>query len=367
MCAIVFILFSFVWLFCFQSELLMMCQHVLSNGVTHYHPVVGTVVIIVVLLLIQILFYGITGLSKRFHALTYVPSMLFLAVLTSVGLNADGTLDYGTNLWLTILVLCLWGLLVFLARQYQTVENNLSYSFFSRPMWINLLLMALQIICLTSVANTNAVFHYRLKVEGALSKAQYKEALRVGEESLESDPDLQMLRMYALSRQNLLGDKLFEYPVVASSSQMLPTDGRTKMLFYPLDSLYRYLGGRPSVPMEPMHYIELLVRRDSIVPKPVADYRLCGLLIDREIDQFAREVAKFYPVDAHLPRHYKEALTLYRHLRSTPVIEYRDPVTDEDWRNLQELEKKYPDYTERKGKVNELYHATYWYYYDYCK
>jgi len=367
MCAIVFILFSFVWLFCFQSELLAMSQHMLSNGVTRYNPVVGTVIIIVVLMIVQLVVYGFTRLNKRFHALTYVPSMFLLAVLTSCHLNSDGSLDYGINIWLSIFVILFWGIFVFFAKQYQTVEYNQSYSLFSRPMWINMLLMSLQIICLTSAANTNAVFHYRLKIEGLLQEAKYDKALKIGDESLESDADLQMVRMYALSREKALGEKLFQYPIVGTSGQMLPTNGQTKMLFYPVDSLYRYLGGKPSEAMEPMRYIELLVRRDSIVPKQVADYRLCGLLIDKDIDRFAREVGKFYSINKQLPRHYKEALTLYRHLRSTPVLEYHDPVTDENWRNMQELEKKYPNFMERKGKVSELYGTTYWYYYNYCK
>ena len=33
--------------------------------------------------------------------------------------------------------------------------------------------------------------------------------------------------------------------------------------------------------------------------------------------------------------------------------------------NLQELEAEYPDLTERKGKVEEHYRGTYWYYYEY--
>jgi len=367
MCAIVFVLFSFVWLFCFQAELLTMSQHVLSNGVTHYNSVVGTVVIILVLLIVQFLVYGFIRLNKRFHALTYMPSIYILAFLTSSELNNDGSFSYGLNIWWSILVFVIWGVLVFLARQYEVVEYNKSYSIISRPMWINLLVMSLMFIFLTSVSNTDAVFHYRLKMEGALLEKQYKKALTIGQESLETDADLQMLRMYALSREKLLGEKLFEYPIVGTSNQMLPTNGQTKMLFYPVDSLYRFMGGKPSKPMEPMLYIKLLANKDTIVSKQVADYRLCGLLIDKNIDQFAKEISKYYPIDDNLPRHYKEALILYTHQRSTPVLEYHNSVTDENWRNMQELENKYPDYTERKGKVYDLYRPTYWYYYKYCK
>jgi hypothetical protein len=38
---------------------------------------------------------------------------------------------------------------------------------------------------------------------------------------------------------------------------------------------------------------------------------------------------------------------------------------DEDWDNLQELEALYTDPSERKGRVEEQYRGTYWYYYEY--
>jgi hypothetical protein len=40
-------------------------------------------------------------------------------------------------------------------------------------------------------------------------------------------------------------------------------------------------------------------------------------------------------------------------------------VMEEDYRNLRELEQKYPDATERRGKVEDWYGLTYWYYYIY--
>jgi hypothetical protein len=129
--------------------------------------------------------------------------------------------------------------------------------------------------------------------------------------------------------------------------------------------------------MSPLRFLELLQRRDTTSlrtpapPRPRAsvspatDYLLCGLLIDRQIDRFAREIGKYYTLDDHLPKHYREALVLYTHLRSDPVVEYHHAVTDEDWRNLQDLEKQYPDATERQGKVEDQFGNTYWYYYEY--
>ena len=368
MCAIVFLTFSFCWLFFFQSDQLAMTQHVLSGGLTHYNSILGTLIIIAVLMLLQLLVFRVFRLTKRSHALTYVPSMMLLALISEASRQIQS--GGGLSVWifvLPVLVLLGWGGLSWVARFAQEVESDRDYSLFSRPMWINALMMALQIICVAWIGNTNAVYHYRTQTETLLADGEYEKALEVGRRSHESDANLLMLRMYALARQNALGERLFEYPITATVEQILPTSGRTRMYFCPEDSLWRFLGGRPAEPMSPMHFLDLLERRDSIVPRQVADYKLCGLLIDRQIDRFAREVGKYYPLDDRLPKHYREALVLYTHSRSNPVVTYHHAVADEDWRNLQELERRFPDATERKGRVEDQYNGTYWYYYKYLK
>lgn len=368
MCAIVFVLFSFCWLYFFQADQLAMSQHVLSGGLTRYNPILGALIITLVLMLLQLLVNSFARLTKRSHALTYVPSMMLLALVTEVSQQIET--NGAVSLWTWILplfVLAVWGVCIWAARIIQDIESDRDFSLFSRPMWINALLMALQIICVAWIANTNAVYHYRMQTETLLADGKYQKALEVGRYSHESDANLLMLRMYALARQNALGEKLFEYPITADVEQILPTSGRTKMYYCAEDSLYRFLGGRPAEPMSPMHFLDLLERRDSVASRQVADYKLCGLLIDRQIDRFAREISRYYALDDRLPKHYREALVLYTHLRSNPVVVYHHAVTDEDWRNLQELESRYPDFTERKGRVEDQYRTTYWYYYEYLR
>ena len=366
MCAIVFVLFSFCWLFFFQSDQLAMTQHVLSGGLTHYNALWGTLIIIAVLMLLQLIIYRIIRLNKRSHALTYVPSMMLLALVSEVSRQIESGEGVSGWIWvLPVIALLVWAGVAAVAKLVQEIESDRDFSLFSRPMWINALLMALQIICVAWIGNTNAVYHYRMQTETLLADGKYQKALEVGRRSLESDANLLMLRMYALARENALGERLFEYPISANVEQILPTSGRTRMYYCPEDSLWRFLGGRPAEAMTPMHFLDLLERRDSIVPRQVIDYKLCGLLIDRQIDRFAREIGKYYKLDERLPKHYREALVLYTHSRSNPVVTYHHAVADEDWRNLLELERRYPNPTERKGRVEDQYHGTYWYYYRY--
>ena len=372
-CAIVFLLFSFAWFFCFQADLMAAAQHVLSGGLTRYNRLLSPIIVVVSLQLLQVAVYSFLRLRKRTHALTYFPSLLILAMLTDISRDIDVESSGGIWWWAFALAFVAWIPLALLARSLQDVEPaHEPVGFFSRAIWINMVQMLALFVMVALVGNTNAVFHYRMKAEAALLRGDWEGALQAGQKSLESDANLQMVRMYALSRTGEMGERLFRYPIVAGSSAMLPTGGESRTTLYPVDSLYRYFGARPASPMSPMRYLQLMARRDSVVNMTLADYELCGLLIDKRMDEFVSRLCHYYAMDDsltadRLPRHYREALTLYTHLRANPRIVYHNPVMEEDFNNLQELEAKYPDPTERKGKVEDQYRGTYWYYYEYQK
>ncbi len=66
-----------------------------------------------------------------------------------------------------------------------------------------------------------------------------------------------------------------------------------------------------------------------------------------------------------LPTHYKEALLLYCHLRTHPIVELHDNVMDADFADYQSMERKYSNPVERQSVLRDTYSNTYWYYYDY--
>lgn len=378
-CAIVFVVFSFLWLYHFQADMLAAVQHVLSDGKTSYQPLLGAVLITVLLQCLQFLAYSVFHLTNRGHAFTYFPSMFVLALISAV--NTDLAQSYSWGFWwiLIALVLIGWIGICIVVKYIQNVEPDRNTSvFLSRPMWINMLVLFLMMMGVAAVGNTNAVFHYRMRAETSLLQGDYEGALDAGWESLESDVHLQMIRMYAMAKRGELGERLFHYPIVGSSDVMLPTSGRAHFVRYPVDSLYRTFGAKPAHPMPPTTYLQLISNRDKIHNDSVLsssaslakDYLLCGLLIDRRLDDFVSMIQQYYAVNDsldtnHLPKHYCEALTLYCHSRRHPILIYRNAVMEEDYRNLQELEHKYPDAIERQGKVEDMYGDTYWYYYTY--
>ena len=189
--------------------------------------------------LLQLLVYRFAfRLTNRGHALTYFPSMLILALISAV--NTDIALSYAWGFWwvLILLALAAWVGVCMVVRYVQNVEPDRNVNeFFSRSMWINMLVMFLMMIGVAAIGNTNAVFHYGMHAETCLLQGDYKGALDTGWESLESDANLQMIRMYAMAQRGELGDRLFHYPIVGNSNVMLPTSGETSFVRYPVDIL----------------------------------------------------------------------------------------------------------------------------------
>lgn len=357
-CAACFLAFSLLWLFWFQADLLAVAQHALSGGVTHYDRTVGAVIITLVLFLLQLAVHAVTRLSRRTHALTYVPSFLALAFLSDISFGDAGGVEVG-RLWpLLVGVFVLWVGAVWLARQMLPFNDGDKQptGLFSARTWMNLGQMAVMMLFVAAVGNTNAVAHFRAHAETALLRGDNREALRVGWESYETDPQLMMLRAFALSREGLLGERLFCYPIAGSGADLLPM--REAPLLLPADSIWRHLGGKPGSNMSEKRFYQLL-ERDSLAKPSVADYVLCGRLIDRDLKGFVRLLPNYYAAQS-LPRHYREALVLYDHLQHIPST---DEALSQEYEQLQERLAQYPEGSEQQLQLLENYRNTYWYYY----
>lgn len=362
-CAIAFWLFAFAYLRGFQADVLAYSQHVLSGGATHYDPNIGTVIITFTLYLLHLGVYALTRLRGSRHVLTYVPSLLAMAFLTSGGTHLECGFRLGVWAWLMPLALVVWGVGVYAAVKIPYGHPS-SSAILSRPLWVNLVAMCAMFLFVGLTGCADDVFHYRLRMERLMTEGRYAEAARVGERSEATDSCLTMLRAYALARQGLLGERLFSYPVKARASELVPTDAGTHCVLYPADSLYRFLGALPLKGMEASAYLKALQQQHLAAPA-VADYVLCGYLVERNLDAFVEALPRYYAVGDSLPRHYREALTLYTHTRSNPSLVYHNAVMDTDYKDFQALQAQHPLWSERRLAVHGQYGATYWWYYTY--
>lgn len=365
-CAILFFLFTFVYLYLYQSDVLAAAQHVLSDGQTHYEKTVGTVIIMVALYLLHIGVLGITRLTKAAHALTYFPSFLVLAFLTNFCPQVSK--GYMLITWggVAAVLLVLYAGIVWMARQIQLYDNDVktNYGLFSKAMWTNLLTMIVMMFLVGIVGNSDDVFHQRMKIEKSLIDNQPDQDLQSQKKSLAKDSSLTALRIFALSKSGMLGERLFEYQLQGGAKAMIPDQKTTRFVMLSEDSLYHHLGAKPRYRMSTMGFLTLLHKIHK-AQKPAHDYLLCAYLLDKRLDDFAREIGKYYKVDSVIPKHYREALILHNHLRSHPITVYHDSVLDADYKDYLSLRRESTNATLRKNKAHDTYGNTYWYYYEF--
>lgn len=346
-CAIIFIVFTYLYLSCCQADVMAVAQHVLSDGLTTYNYTLSPILATMVLFLLQLGVYAVTRVKNTFHALTYFPSLLVLAFITDIPTNVDAHPSLGAWVWMAPLLLLLYGGVMWVIRQLDPYETESRPGLWmSRKTWLNLFQLLVMMLVVVLVGNGDTVFHERMKMERLMMQGKYAEALEVGKKNLETDSSLTMLRVACLHRTGQMGEKLFTYPLVGGSKAMIPDSVTTKSLMW-----------RTPKWMHPMRNGRLKYLRP-------ADYQLCALLLDRKLDKFVAEVQKQYKLGSDsMPKHYREALVLYAHRRSAPMIIYKNSVMEADFQDFQTMERKYSDFQERDAALRDTYGNTYWYYY----
>ncbi|MCH5312508.1 MAG: hypothetical protein J1E57_11255 [Prevotella sp.] len=379
MCAIVFTLFTWTYLYFFQADTLAVAQHVLSEGVTNYNSIVSSILITVILLVIQFFVYRLFRLDNACHVLTYLPSAAILAMITDINCNIDFEHDFLGWCIAMPIILVVSLVVMLVAKKLQSDDSNTPSHLFSRTMWVSMLLFVCMFSAVCAVSNTNAVFQYRVRAETCLINKDYEGALEIGKKSLETDSSLTMIRAYALARRGELGEKLFTYPINCSGNALIamPIDSvqfaegnisTPRFMRYPLKEYYKIFAACPAKQMKAMDFLRLLERRGKATPA-VMHYMLAIDLVNRDLDAFANDFKRYYgdadSAYTSLPRHYKEALTLYRHQRTRPVVSYEDEVQEADYKDFQTLLHQYGEESERKLYTYEYYFGSYWYYYEF--
>ncbi|MBR1469961.1 MAG: hypothetical protein IJ605_07625 [Prevotella sp.] len=337
-CAMLFTVFTFCYLYFYQGDLIAAAQHIFSAGQTQYDHLIGAVLITLTLFGVHLLFLAITRLTYRAHALTYYPSLLALLLLTVIQITDRQHISYGPWLWVAPVLLAIVIFFAYLVRKYESLEKiRKPVGLFSKIFWSNIMLLCFGFFFVGIFSNHNDVLHYRLRMETLLLKYDYKGALEVGKKSLATDPSLTLLRTHALAKCHLLGERLFEFPLEGGAQALKPDGNSVQTIMYPT---YKF------------------------VQLPESDYTLCAHLLNRNLDAFALAVKKYYAADSLLPKHYREALVLHNHLRSNPIVAYKNAVTDADYADFMKLMRNgTPGSDPRRNHVRDIYGNTYWYYY----
>lgn len=362
-CAIVFCVFSFIYLFFYQDDLLTMEQHILSGGLTKYNATAGALIITVLLMLVQQGLDGATNKSIKVPALTYFPSAILLAILTDISPDVDNGYQFGKWAWLTPILTVLFCAIAYISAYTKESKEQQSEQSALQKLWINMIVIAAYLLFICTAANNNRAFHTRMEIENLVANGQYKNALKIRSINADNDSSTTMLKAYALAKEGMLGERLFEYKPYGGSAALLPNGKSVKFMIGNKKDIFRFIA-EPSVQeMSPIKYMTWM-KEHGYAKKPLRDYLLCAYLLDKRIDSFIEELSKEKDVNySKLPKHYKEALILYNHIRSTPIIEYKDNVMDADYQDMIATARKCPDKTTANATTDKAYGNTYWYYY----
>lgn len=366
-CATVFLLFVAIYVFSYQEDTLALTQHILSGGATVYSRVIGGIIITIVLALLHFTTAKVMRTKPLcIYALSCFPSLYILAMLT----DFDTSHPLSPWRWWAILMplACAvwWGVVYFLGEllRYRCSDNRHEEGYLARTLGCNIFILAAMMIGVGLLSNSNDITHFRLRMERLLMHGEYAKALEVGKQSDKSDANLTMLRVFALAHEGRLGDELFKYPVSGTSASIVPQLADGKMLMLSPDSVYRMLGAIPRHGQSTKHYLNAIVKSGQAT-KAAIEYQLCGMLIDKNLDGFVSLLMKTHKIDDSLPLHYREALILYTHRRSSPKVVYRNTVMDTDYDDMQRLEAETHSPGERRIMVYKQFAGTYWEYFDY--
>lgn len=362
---VVFCVFSFIYLYFYQADLLTMEQHVLSGGLTQYNRLVGAILLTVLLYILQFTIDVLTKRSIKYPALTFFPSAMLLAMLTDVSPHIDQGYSIGKWGWLAPLLLVAFALVAYASACMLGNNDGPERKSQAQILWENLLVMAGTMVFVCATANTNRTFHDRIKIDNLIAQGRYEEALEVRGNETDADSSSTMLRAYALSKRGQLAERLFEYDVCGGSDALLPNGTTTKCMIYSDTLIFRHVAEPMKQRCKAITFLKWM-KKHGYAKKPLEDYLLCGYLMDKDLDGFARELAKDKNLNhKSLPKAYREALTIYNHIRSNPLISYKNEVMDADYTDLQTIQKTTPSPENRKYLVRKSYGNTYWYYFLY--
>ena len=366
-CAIVFLLFVAIYVFFYQEDTLALTQHILSGGATIYSRVIGGIIITIVLALLHFTTAKVMRTKPLcIYALSCFPSLYILAMLT----DFDTSQPLSPWRWWAILMplaaAVWWGVVYFLGEllRYRCSDIRHEEGYLARTLGCNIFILAAMMIGVGLLSNSNDITHYRLRMERLLMHGEYAKALEVGKASDKTDASLTMLRVFALAHEGRLGDELFKYPVCGTSASIVPELSDGKMLMLSPDSVYRMLGAIPRHGQTTKNYLKAIVKSGQAT-KAAIEYQLCGMLIDKDLDGFVNLLMKTHKIDDTLPLHYREALILYTHRRSSPKVVYRNTVMDTDYDDMQRLEAETKSPGERRIQIYKQFSGTYWEYFDY--
>lgn len=364
-CGLLFSIFSFVYVYVFQRDVLEALHFSLAHGKTHFSPLGSTLVMMLTLLLLTWGVSKLVSLKGKYHSLAYLPACFVLMATSDVG--RDVYLYGGNTVWLWLLP-ALTAIFIGIAFW---CKNSLQSKLDTEISTVgligsNLFFMILGIIATLFVGNTDEIFHHELEVERCLREKKYEQAMRIGERSLETSHTLTTLRAIAMSNAGQLGERLFTYPQKYGANGLFFPEDSLQTLRYTNDSIYNHLGARPYNGEGQLNYLHTLCYEDK-GKFTALHYYLSALLLKKRTGAFAKVISDFFESGDTLPTHFEEAILMYKATHPEYPFMVTDSTLVQKYAAYKYLQKGFKSKTEEINQMHHKYGDTYWWYHDYQK
>lgn len=370
-CGILFVSFSFVYLYLFQGEVMRLVFDTCFQGRFSYSPFWGAVILTLALCIIRWLFNKVTRFRGSWLAFSYLPAYCILSFLTCVH-PTEGVVDGKafsmgfSGIWIAVVAYVAIGCWYrkFLYRRSYGVRNKLTETLLP-----NLIVVIMGSYATGFVGNDNVLLHHELAVAQYIRVGEFEKALGVGQKSLHNSHTLTALRAFALSNIDSLGQRLFCYPQGYGADGLFLNEGQGDASSVSDENLQVYLGCELRHTDEPaVEYLQRLYSEDSCASAKVIDYYLCALLLEKRLEEFYNVLLSSYADQSSpLPRHYQEALLAYGQLTGNEPAMFAKCGEDIKARHRAfiDLQKEYQEPLHQSNYTRRRFGDTYWWYYCY--
>ncbi len=411
LCACVFAIYSFTFIAIYQSPLLEALYDKVATGKLNYNGYVVAATATTILLLLSWWMNKLARFQREWTAMAYLPASLLLAFITDI----DRTIYTGDSSYLSWTIILLIGFLLyallafFLQRILFAKIKNLKMEG-NRIVWRNLMLFVLFFGLTGRLSNADEHLKQEATAYSRYKSGDIQGALNVASRSLNASHEFTAARAFYLSQCQKMGDELFTYPQYYGAEGLLPPMQQRTPLSP--DTVYAAIGHKRNTDEAAVEYLYRALQADSVA-RPVADYFLCGLLLDKRLTDFVDNLPKYYNLEKDtLPQHYKEALMYYVTALSDVELDasgdtLRAALTNlclkgggsseelptqyskglknfkisssrlsallsletlgAEFARMIELERQYPDILARSNYVRKEFGHTYWWYYKYSE
>ena len=363
LCAILFAVFSFLFVAKSQSVLLELLYDEVATGKLQYNAYIVGGVISAVLTIFALWLNKFTGFKREWTAFSFMPSALILAFITDIDRSLY-TGEYDYLKWIVVLAVGIFAYAAFsfvLRRILFAKIKNVAMSA-NRIIWRNLVLFVILFSLVGFLSNGEENFKREALVASYYKKGDSDNALKVGYLSNVASHSLTVQRAYILAKGGMLGERLFEYPQYYGADGLIPAKEQVSPLVP--DSVYALLGASPLQGEEALDVFKRALKNDNVSPA-AKDYYLSALLLDRKIVEFTDNVKTLYPdtETANLPKHYQEALVLYSSINGDSV--QASAAMQEQFNAFKALEAEHEDIFVRGNYLRRHFGRTYWWYFLY--